>query len=91
MNCLPAMFKFGTSQRISSLLEGDEFNHDMTSAKDVPAHERHVAADGHQRALGSALPAAFLQDVARGGVPREWDAAVVPEASGGDAVGLRQD
>ena len=70
---------------------GDEFNNDLTSAKDVPAQERHVAADGHQRAHSSLLPSAFLQDVRKGCEPRAWDAAEVvadAEAFGGGAVAV---
>ena len=69
---------------------GDEFNNDLTSAKDVPAQERHVAADGHQRAHSSLLPSAFLQDVRKGCEPRAWEAAEVAdaEAFGGDAVAV---
>ena len=66
-----------------------EFDRDMVLARNVPAFERHVAAEGFQRSNGCELPPLFLQELGSGrNNGYSMEAAVVAGASGDDAVAV---
>ena len=66
-----------------------EFERDLVMARNMPAFERNVAAEGFQRSNGCELPPLFLQELGSGrNNGYSMEAAVVAGASGDDAVAV---
>ena len=66
-----------------------EFETDLVMARNMPAFERNVAAEGFQRSNGCELPPLFLQELGSGrNNGYSMEAAEVAGASGGDAVAV---